>query len=710
MPGISVTKIPIPFRSAGGISWASYWATHSAMGCYPLLAEEALSTPTIFVDSAATGAANGTSWTNAYTTIAAAVTASADGAVIEISGGESGLVYSFANTINKNITIQGSRDTGRDGQVTIDGRLRIQNTGGNIVLKNIKHIQSVAGDAPFFTGVGSGLLAYDCDFGYWYSNATSIIGGGTIKFYNCKFFDAYNVTGFGSSVVMQNYNAVADITFDHCLMSTAGSFRVSYAGSKLTLNHVTYIGNKQSGIVSAFNCGNDATIDVSVTNSVFFGVQPLQTGASSKAPVVENVFWHVSPGITGIGGTYAYFDSANKSTPVNAIKNVDPKFVTTKNTLMGDLLIRFDDNNFVYPAQYAAALNPEIKITHAVTGHGKYTATRWTAAQIDAMRTFIAGGNEIMSHGATHSTINVLNALVLRATGTNPTLTIDTTNAGDSTTWSGSMTITINATDYVVDLTAHTVATLQVLLNNRAVGDGTITATRVSGVQDNIYACCLSGVTAQSIAANYNVAMTETAYVQYEITECYQDLQAYINTGKDRNGANEVTGMSVAAPSVTYVVRSHAMAQGIGSAAALAALQADAQIWGGQSVASDLFNGNIYNGLKAFNLYAFSYASLIADSIDDDLFAMCAKAAADPVIIMPQLHGAGLEWNGSLTNLKALMLAFGLGNKTFSELLNYIRTDGGWTISEPTAQFIGDRYDYLMQGYYHPQIGSPLVL
>lgn len=29
MPGISVTKIPIPFRSAGGISWASYWATRS---------------------------------------------------------------------------------------------------------------------------------------------------------------------------------------------------------------------------------------------------------------------------------------------------------------------------------------------------------------------------------------------------------------------------------------------------------------------------------------------------------------------------------------------------------------------------------------------------------------------------------------------------------------------------------------------------------
>jgi len=27
MPGISVSKIPIPFRGAGGISWASYWAT-----------------------------------------------------------------------------------------------------------------------------------------------------------------------------------------------------------------------------------------------------------------------------------------------------------------------------------------------------------------------------------------------------------------------------------------------------------------------------------------------------------------------------------------------------------------------------------------------------------------------------------------------------------------------------------------------------------
>ena len=28
MPGISVSKIPIPFRGAGGINWSSYWATH----------------------------------------------------------------------------------------------------------------------------------------------------------------------------------------------------------------------------------------------------------------------------------------------------------------------------------------------------------------------------------------------------------------------------------------------------------------------------------------------------------------------------------------------------------------------------------------------------------------------------------------------------------------------------------------------------------
>jgi hypothetical protein len=704
--GIGSLKIG---QGSTGVDWSSYWATHSAMGCYPLLAEEPLSTPTIFVDSAATGAANGTSWTNAYTTLANAVTASADGAVIEISGGATGLTYSFANIINKNITIQGSRDTGRDGQVIIDGRLRIQNTGGNIVLKNITHIQSVAGDAPIYSGANSGLLAYDCTFGYYHSNATSTLAGGVLKFYNCTFFDAYNVTSFGYPTFLQAYSAVVDVTFDHCLMSNSGQFRFTFGGSTLTINHVTFLGHDDDITKSAFDCGNSATTTVTVSDSVFFGCQPLTTGASSKAPTVTNVFWHVTPGVTGIGGTVATFDSANKSTPSGAITNIDPKFVTPKNTKLGNIILRFDDNNFEYPAQYAAVLNPEIKISHAVTGNGRYSATRWTAAQIDAMRTFIAGGNEIMSHGSTHSTINVLNALVLRATGTSPTLTIDTTNSGDSTTWSGSLTITINATDYVVDLTAHTIATLQVLLNNRAVGDGTITATRVSGVQDNIYACCLNDVTAQSISANYNVAMTEAAYIQYEITECYQDLQAYINTGKDRNDANEVTGMTVAAPAETYYIRSHAMAQGIGSTAAAAALQADSQIWGAQGAGTSNA-GKIYNKGVAFSLYGFPYNTPFPDTIDQDLFAMFACCASEPRIICPLWHGSGMLWNGSIQNMKTLMIAFGLGGQTFSEMLEYIRTDGGWTISEPTAQFTGDRYDYLLQGYYHPQIGSPLVL
>ena len=40
--------------------------------------------------------------------------------------------------------------------------------------------------------------------------------------------------------------------------------------------------------------------------------------------------------------------------------------------------------------------------------------------------------------------------------------------------------------------------------------------------------------------------------------------------------------------------------------------------------------------------------------------------------------------------------------------MDYIRTDGGWTITEPYATFTGDYDDYMSKGDYTLQLGSPL--
>ena len=122
-------------------------------------------TPTIYVDSSATGLGDGSSWTNAYTTYAAAYTAASNGDVISVSGGTSGKTYAEYINTAKNITVQGSTDSGHDGQVYFNERLYVHNTGGTFTLNNVKiGIIGTSGRVLRFDN-GSALTANNVIFG-----------------------------------------------------------------------------------------------------------------------------------------------------------------------------------------------------------------------------------------------------------------------------------------------------------------------------------------------------------------------------------------------------------------------------------------------------------------------------------------------------------------------------------------------------------------
>lgn len=703
--GIGSLKIG---QGSTGVDWSSYWTTqpykNAWIGAYPRPVSPALETPKWYVDSAATGTGTGEDWTNAFITIGAAITAASDGDVIEVSGGTEGKMYSENPDITKAVTIQGSKTTGHSATATIDGQIGSHNTSGTIKVINFKKIVTNDLVYPILTYADSSIEYYDIYFGpQLANNRYPRLDGGTAKFFRCTFNRTLNIGNSASYVITYQSASIAE--FEYCFFDHAGVVYLMPASSTIKLNHCTVLSDGMTTL-SFIDAGNSATITVEVTNSVFFGIHPIKSGSSSKSPVVTNVFWHKTPTTTG----YTTFDSSNKATITNAITAVDPLFTAPKNTLMGDVCIRIDDRNNLPDSENACAVfNPEIKLTHYVDLHSFHSTTRPSAAEIDIMRRLIAAGNEVGGHGSTHSDLNGLDCITISATGTTPTLDIVVTQAGDSSTWTGTLSVTINSIKEDFDLlTYNTLNALITALNGASIGDGVVTAAKVGTVNsDYLFMGCLAGVTAESISAEYTILLDDTAFNRFEVTECILDLETYINDATDRNGNNAIAGTTEDAPSPAYVCKTYSTAYGNGRASVLALLKANANIIGASGANGVLFNnGKLYNYGVGLDLYTFPYNQAPNDA---SMFAIACNCASGPFGRMALYHGSP-TYGGTVAGYKALMQMFGLGTKTFKELIDYIRTDGGWTVTDGVAAFTGDYEDYMSKGDYTLLPTSPLWL
>jgi len=709
--GSADTSFLLPIGTRFTIGYEPSGTIPSNIGPYPMPDPEPLATPDWYVDSAATGTGDGLSWANAKTTLALAHTAASAGDVIEVSGGAAGKTYTTNFDVSKGVVVQGSKTAGHSGLVTIDGRIRTTHTAGVAKFINIKHkftFQEFIN--PLLLGAAGETQWIDVQFYPWdiYTSPPTI-SGGKHTFSRSKFHKSFATNKNSRPLYL---TAAAELYLNYCVFDHAGCINSIPAGSTVGMNKCVVLGTGAALTESFLDIGNSAATTINVSDSIFFGVHPIKSGASSKAPVVTNCYYHGQPKATSI----KTFDTSNKSVVTGSIASIDPEFTTPKNDSIGDLVIRFDDrNNLDISVADAAALNPEIKVSHYVDIHSAVSQTRPTALEIDTMRALIADGNEIGCHGATHSNLSTLSAFTISATGTSPTLTIAGTRTGDSSMWTGTLSVTINGVTEGFDLTTYpTLVSIITVLHGNSVGDGVVTCTKyiTAGAVNSDYmlSLCLANVTAQSISTAHIAVWDDTAYNRFEVTESILDLEAYVNTGSDRNGSNAITGTTIDPPSPAYVCKTYCTAYGTGRASVEALLKDNSNIVGAAAANGTTINdGVMYKYGDPVNLYEFTSTQMNIPNVDDETFAIAARCCGGPNFVIMLFHGTGPTFGGTIAGFKTLLQTFGLGSKTFSEYMEFIRTDGAWAITEPNAAFTGDSANYLSQGDYTLLPSSPLL-
>lgn len=215
----------------------------------------------IFVKTGATGAANGTSWTDAYTTIAAACTAAGNGDVVYVAAGT--YTETSLPTITKVFTLKGGYvgtedvSTATADPSTYQAKIRCTAASAHGITLNAT-TASVSGkhifDGLYFYNTAAGGTAFGGGL-----FATNFLNDIDIK--NCIFEN--NTAGKGGAIYIQQAQTAAGsntVTIDNCRFINNGS-----AG---TTNAAGYGGG---AIWCGGNTTNARTVALSISNTQFIG-------------------------------------------------------------------------------------------------------------------------------------------------------------------------------------------------------------------------------------------------------------------------------------------------------------------------------------------------------------------------------------------------------------------------------------------------------
>lgn len=337
-------------------------------------------------------------------------------------------------------------------------------------------------------------------------------------------------------------------------------------------------------------------------------------------------------------------------------------------------------------------LNPEYTVSFCTPRHGFYNKP--TVDDVTYMRWFVNTGNEVVPHSATHSSIcrDYTNFFGVSATGTNPRLSIAGTRTGDSSTWSVTLTITINGSSTNWNLMApySTGASKLSYFNNRingmSLGDGVVTTTTdFNHVTISAATAALADVSNLDISTTKYLQMDPDAFYRIEVTENIADIQAYIRTGMDRNGANDTGAGPATGLAAKYIPTAWASPYGVGQPKMFQAVVAS-----GVKIASYTMDSEIYvmdgkNGGAPINLFNIPY--FVGGLTDTDKLRWLNATLGTGWGIW--LEHKQLDYGGTIAGLKSLLQSTGAHVTSFSGLYAFAAYSGLYTVNSTNATYIG---------------------
>ncbi|MBU2025263.1 MAG: polysaccharide deacetylase family protein, partial [Patescibacteria group bacterium] len=472
---------------------------------------------TYYVKWDAAGAADGTSWTDAYTTIQAALTArTTAGTVIEISGGSSGHTYTEnLDTKADNITIQGSSASGHNGEVIIDG------SGAADYTLNQTHITTLSR----LTLVGSQTGSYNwrCVKTVTATDVTSKDGASGIAIaatntitVTLNRFTAKDHTVFGINATNPN----ATLIINYGLVS--GNQRNYFtAGQNATFNNVTFPTQDRYAIQSATGSHN-----IYLKNSILSG--------SGLDAMTYATIDHTGSGTCSAAYSVLFPNPQNPNV-TNWVGLTDgggnlytsPKFSSPKRPAVVVLGVDDKNNSDYFYAVADKAKDRGFQATFFLHTIGM-TSSDWTT-----LKSYFDQGHDVVPHSRTHSDLSDLSGLNIQYTGggkTTATVTIEDT---DSDGYADSLTTSLDSiADQNIDLTDSSYDTLSELANRiNNLASYSASLTHASSYNDGAKSKCLADVSAQDInAADYHAQLNQTRYFDYEIAGSIEDIESNLST------------------------------------------------------------------------------------------------------------------------------------------------------------------------------------